>query len=301
MKRIGNLLIFILGSVGYTVGQTYHDFPLDETAQWQVNFGWLDGSGCLHEHEILCYLDGDTSLDGMTYIRISYFGYNWGVNAIGGAFCNTPPIYISGLRGLFRVDSGKYYMREYYSGPEMLIYDFTLDVGDTLDTALDDYPLVVDSIDFVPIDNESCKRMWLSYANGMGGELKHITEGIGSQNGLRASFYEFENWSNLECYSHDGLSVIGPLDPYPCLLINDVADPEELSVHIFPNPTNNILSVSGLPSPTSFSIHNLLGKQVMSGVHSSGKPLDVSLLTSGIYLIQLNLDGKSAVRKFVKQ
>ncbi|NJX14296.1 T9SS type A sorting domain-containing protein [Tamlana crocina] len=69
------------------------------------------------------------------------------------------------------------------------------------------------------------------------------------------------------------------------------------------NPVNNELSVKGLAANINhLSVFSLLGKEVLSrDINSESVNIDVSSLTSGMYLVKLSSDKGSFTKKFVKQ
>jgi endonuclease I/chitodextrinase len=73
------------------------------------------------------------------------------------------------------------------------------------------------------------------------------------------------------------------------------------SFKIFPNPTNgNTLFINSTEQGIA-TIYNLLGKRILvSKITSTKKPIDITNLTKGIYLIKINTDGKTATKKFIK-
>jgi len=56
-------------------------------------------------------------------------------------------------------------------------------------------------------------------------------------------------------------------------------------LEIFPNPSDNYVTISGFPSQKSFIIQTLQGKVVLQGNFASNKPINISGISSGIYLI----------------
>ena len=70
--------------------------------------------------------------------------------------------------------------------------------------------------------------------------------------------------------------------------------------NLYPNPvTNGKLFISTLGNADKeIQIYNILGKQVLS-TKLKGSELNVNKLTSGIYILKINEDGKTATRKLV--
>lgn len=75
-----------------------------------------------------------------------------------------------------------------------------------------------------------------------------------------------------------------------------------ISFEIYPNPVRDeirFLMPAEIGSGTQYEIFNTLGQQISKGALSSDS-LQLNYLESGMYFIRLTYDGKSGVRKFVK-
>lgn len=70
-------------------------------------------------------------------------------------------------------------------------------------------------------------------------------------------------------------------------------------ITIYPNPTTDFIRFTDDEAIAQVSIHNIVGKEVMSMSHTSGKRYDVSNLKSGMYLVRL-LDNNSKVLKSLR-
>ncbi len=70
------------------------------------------------------------------------------------------------------------------------------------------------------------------------------------------------------------------------------------ALNFYPNPTKDFLIISGLKSRQSFKIYNLLGKLVKSGQIANGERINVSNLSSGMYLLKLN---ETSVYRIIKE
>ena len=71
---------------------------------------------------------------------------------------------------------------------------------------------------------------------------------------------------------------------------------------IYPNPVNNntFTITSNSNSKKAFAVFNLLGKQVLSSSFSGVKSdVDVSTISSGMYILKVTEDGKTATKKLV--
>jgi len=81
-----------------------------------------------------------------------------------------------------------------------------------------------------------------------------------------------------------------------------VANNELLGFSMYPNPTNSVLNISAKETIQKAAIFNVLGKKVMSvNVNDTKASVDVSNLSSGIYLIKYNVNDAVGTAKFVKE
>lgn len=70
---------------------------------------------------------------------------------------------------------------------------------------------------------------------------------------------------------------------------------------IYPNPAKNLLNITSDSIETKqVEIYNILGKSVLS-TKVTNAPINVSTLTSGVYIVKITEDGKTATRKLVIQ
>lgn len=70
---------------------------------------------------------------------------------------------------------------------------------------------------------------------------------------------------------------------------------------MYPNPTSNMLNISSNNAFESASIHNLLGQKVRSiSIDDTKASIDVSNLTSGIYIVKISNGSEEVSRKFIK-
>ena len=75
-----------------------------------------------------------------------------------------------------------------------------------------------------------------------------------------------------------------------------------LGFSMYPNPVRNVLNISAAETIEKAEIFNVLGKRVMSTrINNTRGTVDVSELSSGIYLIKYNVNDKVGTAKFIKQ
>jgi hypothetical protein len=111
-------------------------------------------------------------------------------------------------------------------------------------------------------------------------------------------------FQGLVCYSDDvrGIVSIPNQGSFTChniitalpLIIQDI------SFKIYPNPVHDMINLKTLNNgKASFIIFDITGKQMMSG-KLEGDRVNVSSLNQGFYFLQLTINGKKNVSKFIK-
>lgn len=104
---------------------------------------------------------------------------------------------------------------------------------------------------------------------------------------------KFENPMSGTGFRIDDLKLVGT----PGVLSNNENTISGLK--IYPNPAKNTLSVtSNSFAVKNVEIYNVLGKVALSA-KVTNTPLNISGLTSGIYIVKVTEDGKTATRKIV--
>ncbi|WP_299052531.1 T9SS type A sorting domain-containing protein [uncultured Polaribacter sp.] len=75
-----------------------------------------------------------------------------------------------------------------------------------------------------------------------------------------------------------------------------------LGLSMFPNPASDKLNISVKEAISNLEIFNILGKKVMSvNVNDTRASINISSLTSGVYLIKYNVGNTIGTSKFIKQ
>lgn len=239
---------------------------------------------------IIRKLGQDTLINNLTY------------NQVLVAYDDDPSATWENYGALIRQDSfGKVFFTE--DGYETLIYDFSLEIGDTFHIAfLCD--LIVEDIQMVSLNNgEERKKIIFQDPFFSGGDWCYWIDGIGSNFGLRSDLYCWLDYTEeLLCYySNDEQQY--PRDPETCFIVslNEVSHTE---YKIYPNPVADLLFIeSDMNLIGSFYIYDLSGQLVKKGdVEKADTQVDIAEFENGFYLIQLELaDGGFVSKKFIKQ
>jgi len=230
MKRF-LFFIFLLISV-QTKSQTsvYHPFP-DSGAVWNFHF-WLFCA----EAEYSLVLGGDTVINSITYHK-TFIPYVLSLIP-GPPWCTLPS---NGYKGALRHDSAarKVYYVPASMSSEQILYDFNLQVGDTVPGYLESWGgLPVDtviSIDSILVGGNYRKRWNINNSYDI-----HIIEGLGSTYGLvepsPGGILDGPDY-RINCFSLNG-QVLYPDTAIACPLITGMHHDETPSsfCNLLPNP-----------------------------------------------------------------
>jgi hypothetical protein len=265
--------------------QTYQPFPKDN-AKW-IQEWW----GPAPEYPPFGFigiwintLNGDTILNSKTYCKIYYYS----------SLTND-----SGYYAVLFDDTinRKVYLN--FGTKDTLLYDFTLNVGDTIKETYNvesSSSVIICSIDSILLNNKYFKRY-----NLCDGFIS-IIEGIGSNAGLEAELNPWEYGERLDCfYKNDSIF-------FPANGICQVAGLEEISkkesINIYPNPANNRVTIE-IPLQTEdaiISIYNITGQLLLKqSLQQSQTEISISSLAKGIYIIKVSSADGIAVKKFIKE
>ncbi|HMI07753.1 MAG TPA: T9SS type A sorting domain-containing protein, partial [Flavobacterium sp.] len=81
---------------------------------------------------------------------------------------------------------------------------------------------------------------------------------------------------------------------------SDATASSDLSFTVYPNPVKDgILRISNVDNGT-YRVFNSIGQEVSKGAVEDGA-VQVSNINSGTYMIEVTSNGKSAVKRFIKQ
>ncbi len=264
----------------------YHPMP-DSNAVWRVD--WYTGSACPPMSLFASYqytIEGDTTIGIYTYKKI----YASGINNI----CNGP-LYLNLYEGAMRQDilNKKVYFKCPGNYNDTILYDFNLNIGDTIKHLLQCYPssglpAIVASIDSVLVGATFHKCF--NCTDGT-----RIIEGVGSTAGLIEEHLPFENEFDLICFSHD--TDIYPSTTSSCPLVQNTIGIREINhlndeLRIVPNPINTegiIEFTNGNDIIKDIEIYSTIGVKVIwdTNVNKSKYTLYRDKLKSGLYILKV--------------
>lgn len=269
----------------------YHPFP-DSNAVW----GLLSGATSCPDISVQDYYAGDTIIDQHTYKIIAEYV--------------TDPIDCApqGIGTGFLFDdtaARKVYWRIPGATSDSLLYDFTLEVGDTLrglyaNTGLcSDAPVTIISIDSIEVGGSYRRKMNLSNDDCFG---PSIIEGVGSTTGLTSCYFMNKSFGIvLSCFTVNGELLYekpcGAPELAPCgALPLGVHNEQHHAINVVtPNPSTGLFHLG--QAAKQITVYNAQGKLLF---RQHGNEVDLSAYPPGVYTAVVQAaKGNSAQRLVV--
>lgn len=283
------LLLLLMAMEGMAKAQDYEPI-IQEGNEWHtldviVNPGFPPNH---HYSTLVHWLSDDTLVDGVRYTKVLETRNGEG----------TPR-----LATLLREEDGKVWKRE--SATDILIYDFTAQVGDTLrfgDFHEFDF-FVVDSISIEQIGGKDRRKFWFGLEYDFTGEpvaIETWTEGIGSDMGLLFSgwYYVTGGYYRALCFHQNG-ELLWQNEYYGTCMIDAVEEMDISPISLYPNPTSEVVHIEGVEA-AEVQVYNSFG-QLVKTVHDANE-IPVAALPQGVYLLRItDTDGKVYMNKIAVQ
>jgi len=207
-------------------------------------------------------------------------------------------------KGLMREENQKTFLKG--SGAEKLLYDFSLEEGESFEYdfgAAWSVTLYVKSVDFIEINGSMKKRIQIT--NNPDAEMIWDTwiEEIGSLNGILSITFGNGNKRTLLCYFQNNELIYKNSDYSECYYEGYLAvqPVEKNGLMVYPNPTSEELRVTsdGLHI-TRIEIFDILGKKVYSQAY--GTAINISSSPTGLYFLKVyEANEQVSVFKIIKK
>jgi hypothetical protein len=289
----------------YAQSNVYHPFA-GHGANWVTNSSGHSSncccSGmCVFEDESKYYICGDTLIENKNYTKL--FRESRHTTYITGPPVCPPGCYSSstsfvnlGLMGFITQDTlnKKVFFRYYSSQNDQLLYDFDLQMGDTLPASIVNQALtnVVTKIDSIQINGSYRKKYWISCdldtTNFTCYNFTSLVEGFGSDLGLFASLTPNFEFSSYGSYTESNSQVL-----YLCNTLHNTELLKDDEISIYPNPSSEFITINLNQinrQNVSVELYDMLGKQIQSAIIYQGSTIayfDTRTLYNGQYLIKL--------------
>lgn len=292
---ISIILLLSVTAFNYSTAQSYRPM-LAQFNEWQVT---SCSNGCLTD---VYYTNRDTSFDGYTYHILDGFHY------ISGTF-------------LLREDTAArqvflYLITGNKDGEEYLLYDFSLNPGDSMQVfnPISPYPsdagyFLLDSIvTKTHIDNEDYRHFYLSSLDTVQSASPGAIwiEGIGSRSLINTPGGppSFSNAGSLSCFFNNLTLHYSNLDSInACVQQNtDLSIYEsDASFQFYPNPVADELIIKFKDNNEALlEFYNTNGMLEASRmINSDTTSVDVSALGAGIYLLRVVTNSEIVVKRLV--
>lgn len=286
MKK--NLLLILTAVTFSATAQTsvYHPFP-DSNSVWNYHYVLNCIQGYADEYYSLT-ISGDTTISAQLYHKL-FIPY---VQSFSTGTCEFHSV---GYKGAFREDTlnRKVFFIPPSQSTEQLLYDFNMQVGDTINGYLGYFglPSIIQSIDSILVGGTYRKR-WNLTCYGI-----QVIEGIGNTYGLieylPGCATDFPDYT-LTCFSQNEQTLY-PDTTTNCELITSIENvtASKILTTIFPNPFNSTatLELKNDFENAELKIYTALGNQVrQQEIISQITIIDRNKLANGIYFYQVTTD-----------
>lgn len=285
MKKVNFLLIGIIITFG-TYSQNYHPFP-DSNAIWNEYSIHVEYPQNV-AYKIRYGIIGDTVINSKTFSKVYRLINDTCLN-INNA------VYFGAIR---EEDKQIFTITTYHGEQEILLYDFSKEIGDTIYSNSPEgymaYPVIVSNIDTVELfDGSNRRRYWLE-----GVYFSYLEEcwieGFGSIHGMFSPIFELlTNYyePHLSCFKQDDYTVYlnnFSCDKCFCSLGTSINDINEFQIQIYPNPFSDQINIESKNEYSEIRIYNSNGK-IIQKFNRSTYPtkIDLGELSEGLYFIQL--------------
>ena len=282
----------------YSNGQTsvYHPFP-DSAAVWNIEADWPCPQVINLYADFSITITGDTLISGQIYHKLStpYVVQYYHINGCGGEG--------PGYRGAIRQDKAikKVFIVQPLDTLEKLLYDFNMNVGDTVKGVVESGALIKDtvqSIDSVLVGSSYRKR-WnitygISFVEGIGSEFGLVEY---SKNGIIGTFPFY----GITCFSQNGVTLY-PYYSTNCQLITSInsVDKNSNEIKIYPNPSNGSFTADFDQSIKSIWLTDLLGNIIVKHETNNQTKFNIDNLSSGTYILTaIDKDGRTTKKKII--
>lgn len=261
---------------------------LNASSHWYFEGGGFTlGVGTHYAEHHTYYLDGDTLLDGHAWYKM-YFDRqdtSWAAIVGGTTVYAEKHLYYAAIR-----EEGKKFYLVYKSDDQpFLLYDFNIQVGETLGWTACSSPVVVTGMDTVLLGTTPLQRFFL---NNFPDEF--IVEGVGSSMGFQVNCpgtIGIESYYDPICYGRDGHTL--PLQTWvsDCSILSGTGSPQNLkSLTVMPNPSTGMVRLQGIRADQpleNLQVFDSMGNRVRYEKTGSPSAIDLSALSSGLYFLTL--------------
>ena len=212
--------------------------------------------------------------------------------------------------GAIREDAQKkvFLQRAYTLNNEILLYDFNIVPGDSLQLVTNPNYYILDSVGTRTLASGEQRKSYMFHYTGYPCNDTWV-EGIGSivYGVMNSAFCGFvgDDPRMLCAWENDTLKYHGPVYPV-CFVITGINNlPQDCKIlKVFPNPATDKITITGLKTnqeEMNVTIFTISGKALMIQKFRNPNPmeLDISRLSKGIYILKIQALDMLEVEKLV--
>ena len=297
MKKL--LLILLLSTLSFCCKSQAYIPMLNSYAEWHVTNCYF---GCITDRY---YTIGDTSIAGYNYKFLDMYHYM--------------------KNFILREDTVERKIYMMFLGPsskppgDQLLYDFGMNIGDTIDVVNPNSPypsssgkFVLDSIKLKPLVVKPHRYFYLHALDTVTAGVKNTiwVEGIGSLCLINTPGAppNINGVGQLSCFFNNGVKEYENLDSImACQSVYPLSGVRENnkfknSVIISPNPANNFFTIKANNydfAGQKIEIINMFGKKEFEMTYYNS--VNISSLSSGLYFLRFIINEQSYTFKFVRE
>lgn len=296
MKK--NIFLGLLFNLCLGYAQDYKPL-LTEENYWDVCYwSYTNPMGCYFSGQRY-FIDGEVEINGIVYKVVK----SYQLQTEETESCVTSPyqpiLNETSISGYMREDLTQQKVYTFKDGVEYLVYDYSLEIGDTFEITYPYTGLSGQVVEVVGIeqvlhpDGEWVKKFIFQNENGLAFNetVNYYTEGIGGTEGLFFPFgLRFEYYSDLVGFGNT-------------LSIKDNVSLKSFTVS--PNPCYDLIQINflnGISQIDGIEIHNSLGQQVFSTKNILEKTFISIDIKPGIYFLSIkDFSGHIYYQKIIRQ
>ncbi|MDL2262869.1 T9SS type A sorting domain-containing protein [Bacteroidales bacterium OttesenSCG-928-I21] len=302
--KIMLLLIHLLTVSGFQVIKSQNDAEyipfISENKTWSVTYNscWNPPESQTFYTKTFAFF-GDSIINDTVYKKLyetrseanSFVSENWNLS----------------YNELWREDIEAKQVWQRKNQREVLIYDFSLNVGDTIDFHYhgEDITILIDSIGFITMNDGDERRVFHLGYDMMTGMYECIIEGIGSNLGITDAYTRalVGETTDLLCFKENQDLIFINSYYNTCYRKSSTTNVDTQyfgnNFEIYPNPVESTIYLqSENNNIKSVSLINI-GGQILKEFYTNISKIDVTDLPAGVYLLKVYYDNTYVTKKIV--
>jgi hypothetical protein len=296
VKKVLFFLSGFLVSLILVNGQTnvYHPFPTHD-AIWREYSGYYPIPNFVAFEYIIT---GDTLILDKDYHKILRISANYAIGYNGVPILDSLGGTYEEYYGAFREDTilKQVFFIPYWYQYEELLYDFNLQLGDSLSGLNGGQYTYVMTVDSVIVGTEYRRRLGIGCPHFFNYPYVFLIEGIGSTFGFVEPInIPIEGVLKLYCFTQNGISLYQSADPHSTcdfLAVKEIESNKPVGVSPNPFTTSTQITLDKTYHNISLSVYDIQGKLMLQKQHKDCNQIQLNRngLGNGMYFLKLTLD-----------